>query len=430
MDTNATKTPVTLPFAAWQSLSPAEASRTLHERLSSLPENFRRAAVAWLKPESALAEELSRARALATPLAGVPYALKDLFDLAGVPTQAGSTFLADARGLASGDSALVTHLQRIGAACAGKTHLVEFAAGLFGDNAHYGDCPHPTHANRLSGGSSSGSASLVGAGVVPLAIGTDTGGSVRVPAAFCGVYGFRLTPHDAFIRDAMPLSQTLDTAGWFTSHATDLLAVNSALLGPSKSPATVELRGAYLPARAFDIAFDPETAAAYDRAASALATPLKADVSGAFFASWKNNLEAYTVTALSEAHAIHQAWLAPYRDYYEPSIWQRFTNGGLYSPAQLADARATLEAVRAVFASYFADYDYLILPATPFPALRKSECTPAARQALLTLTAPASLAGRPVLTIPVGLPSGLTTGLQVIVRDPTNLAVAALLKAQ
>jgi Asp-tRNA(Asn)/Glu-tRNA(Gln) amidotransferase A subunit family amidase len=191
MDTNAPKTPATLPFAAWQSMSSRDAAHAVHTRLAALPEKLRAAALAWLCPEAELAAELEKfaggsgSRPTAAgqepgppPLQGIPYLLKDLFDLAGVPTNAGSTFLNSARGTPSRDSALALRLRELGAACAGKTHLVEFAAGLFGDNSHYGDCPHPHFPDRLTGGSSSGSAALVAAGIVPLAIGTDTGGSV------------------------------------------------------------------------------------------------------------------------------------------------------------------------------------------------------------------------------------------------------------
>jgi len=435
MDTIAPKTPATLPFAAWQSMSSAEAARTVHSRLAALPENLRRAALAWLSSEQKLAADLAGGSGSCPtvagqesgppPLHGIPYLLKDLFDLAGVPTNAGSTFLNPARGTPSRDSALALRLRELGAACAGKTQLVEFAAGLFGDNSHYGDCPHPHFPDRLTGGSSSGSAALVAAGVVPFAIGTDTGGSVRVPASFCGVHGFRLSPGDGLIRDAMPLSPSLDTAGWFTANATDMLAAVTALVGPVRSGQ--EPRGCFLPTAALGVSFDPETAVVCDRAAAAFAQPADQATTSALRSSWQGAIEAYTVTALHEAHAVHRDWLAPYREHYEPGIWQRFSEGGRYTTGQLAGAAATFARVRTAFRQYFSGHDFLVLPATPFPALRKADCTPEARQALLTLTTPASLGGLPVLTIPVPLPSGLTAGLQFILPAADSPAVSWLL---
>jgi amidase/aspartyl-tRNA(Asn)/glutamyl-tRNA(Gln) amidotransferase subunit A len=426
MDTIAPKTPATLPFAAWQSLPPADAAREVHRRGAALPASLRSAALAWLRPEQELAEQLDLS-VPTQPLHGIPYLLKDLYDLAGVPTQAGSTFLDQARGRPTHDGAIAGRLRELGAACAGKTHLVEFAAGLFGDNVHYGDCPHPFSPDRLSGGSSSGSAALVAAGVTPLAIGSDTGGSVRLPAAFCGLYGFRLTPGDDLIRDAMPLSPTMDTAGWFTANAGDMLTTWRALVPgranrpdkparpeDSPSPMSGKLRGCYLPAATFGFPFDPDTAAACDRAAATFTTTADQSTTAALLSSWQDAIEAYTVTALSDANRIHRDWLAPYREHYEPGIWQRFTDGGHYTRDQLAKAAMTIASVRVTWRQFFAEHDFLVLPCAPCPALRKADCTPEARKQILNLTTPASLGGLPVLTIPVPLPSGLTAGLQII----------------
>ena len=441
MDTIAPKTPATLPFAAWQSMSPVAAAQEVHRRIAALPANLRSAALAWIRPERDLAEELARNQTVGgalrpdfavenskpsgrkappteMPLHSIPYLLKDLYDLAGVPTKAGSSFLDQARGQPAQNSAMVRRLGELGAACAGKTHLVEFAAGLFGDNAHYGDCPHPRFPDRLSGGSSSGSAALVAAGVTPLAIGSDTGGSVRVPAAFCGLYGFRLTPRDDLIRDALPLSPSMDTTGWFTANASDMLTAISALVGSAQKGK--EPRGCYLPAGVFGIPFDPDTAKACDRAAAIFAQPADQATTTALLAAWTDAVEAYTVTALSEAHVIHRDWLAPYHEHYEPGIWQRFSDGGRYPPEQLAKAAATITGVRAAWQQFFASHDFLVMPCAPFPALRKADCTPDARRQILALTTSASLGGLPVLTIPVSLASGLTGGLQVIARDPAG----------
>jgi amidase/aspartyl-tRNA(Asn)/glutamyl-tRNA(Gln) amidotransferase subunit A len=266
---------------------------------------------------------------------------------------------------------------------------------------------------------------MVAAGIVPFGIGTDTGGSVRVPASFCGLYGFRLSPGDDFIRDAVPLSPSLDTAGWFTANAGDMLAAVAALVGPAESG--LAPRGCYLPATALGAFFEPETAIACDRAAAIFAKPADQATSNALLASWEGAIEAYTVTALHEAHAVHRDWLAPFRDHYEPGIWQRFSDGGRYNADQLAGAAVTFAKVRVAFRHYFSDYDFLVLPATPFPALRKADCTPEARKALLTLTTPASLGGLPVLTIPVPLPSGLSTGLQIILPKAKSAVVPWLL---
>ena len=418
-------------------MAPAAAAREVQARVSALPAPLRRAALAWLRPEAELAAGLSSGGSGSRPTAagqepgppslhGVPYLLKDLFDLAGVPTRAGSTFLEHVRPLPTRDCTIATRLTGLGAACAGKTHLVEFASGLTGENPHYGDCPHPHHPGRLPGGSSSGSAALVAAGVTPLAIGTDTGGSVRVPAAWCGLYGFRLTPGDELIRDAFPLAPSLDTAGWFTAHAADMQIAVQALAGPA-APARGAPRGCYLNARKLVPDMEPAVATACDYAAASLSARADPVAEAALVLSWHHAVDAYVTIGMSEAHHVHRNWLAPYREHYDPVIWRRFTDAGNFSPDDIATARQRVTEMRSVWRDFFRAYDYLVLPAVPCAAPTKAEATLALRRNILTLTAPASLGGLPVLSIPVPLPTGLTAGLQVIVPSADSAAVSHIL---
>jgi len=439
MDTNAPKTPATLPFAAWQSMAPAAAARELQTRIAALPAALRKAAVAWLRPEAELVAQL-QAAAAGSPLRGVPYLLKDLFDLAGVPTRAGSIFLDKIRPLPARDSRIADDLHHHGAVCAGKTHLVEFASGLTGENPHYGDCPHPRFPDRLAGGSSSGSAALVAAGVVPLAIGTDTGGSVRVPAAWCGLYGFRLTPGDHLITDAFPLAPTMDTAGWFTASATDMLATWQALVGrtnPPKVPtATMAIttrpedspyRGCYLSARRLVPEMSEAVATACDYAAASMTDRADSATESSLLSSWRDAVESYVTIGMSEAHAVHRDWLAPYHEHYDPIIWRRFTDAGHFPPEQVNHARQRLAEIRATWREFFRTHDFLVLPAVPSPAPTKAEATVELRRNILTLTAPASLGGLPVFSVPVSLKSGLTVGLQVVLPSADSPIVPWLL---
>ena len=408
-------------------MAPSAAAAEVHRRVADLPSPLRSAALAWLQPEPELAAAVARgATRVGAPLAGIPCLAKDLYDMAGVPTYAGSTFLPMVRPT-PGNSRLITRLGELGASVAGKTHLVEFASGLTGENPHYGDCPHPLFPDRLSGGSSSGSAALVAAGVVPFALGTDTGGSVRVPAAFCGLYGFRLTPGDEFIRDAFPLSPTMDTAGWFTANATDLLSSWQALTGGSGETRR-EPRGCYLPGRALLPDMDPTLDVTCSRAAAVFSQRADAATQDQLLSDWHDNLTSYVTIGMSEAYSVHQAWLENYRQEYDQVIWQRFTDAGRMPVEQIGAARANLQAVRQGWNSFFRTHDFLVLPCAPFPALRKSECTPEARRGILTLTAPASLGGLACLTIPVSLGDGLTAGLQVILPRPDSPAVEWILR--
>ena len=174
-----------MTFADWKQLTPGAAARRVHAMVAALPPAQQRAAVATLLPEPELAKKIEMAPP--GPLAGLPFFLKDLWDVSGLPTFAGSTFLPEVRTAPAGDALLVRELGAAGAVLAGKTHLHEFAFGITGENPHYGDCENPRFLGRTSGGSSSGSAVMVAAGAAPCASGTDTGGSIRVPAGCCGL---------------------------------------------------------------------------------------------------------------------------------------------------------------------------------------------------------------------------------------------------
>ena len=404
-------------FHDWQQLGPEAAARELGARVRTrLPPAQQQAAIAWLASPSQLEQQF--AAASRGPLARVPFFAKDLFALAGMPMFAGSTFLPEALPTPESDGAFVSALRRAGAVPAGATHLHEFAYGITGENPHYGDCEHPRFRGRTTGGSSSGSAAVVAAGIVPLALGSDTGGSVRVPAAFCGLFGFRLQPRDPWISDAFPLAPSFDTPGWFTREAADMRMAIAALVG---------LRAGARPPRGCYVEFGPldeDVVAACRTAAARFAPPAEPLVRAELLHAFAPALEAYHAIVAVEAWDAHVAWAERFRERYDPVLWQRLVRGIEISPAQHAHARAALAAIRGAWQAFFRDYDFLVLPATPSPALTKAECTLENRTRVLALTAPASIGGLPVLTIPVALPSGLTTGLQIVVNDVRSPAIA------
>lgn len=402
-----------MTFQEWRALSPGAAARELHARVGRLSSAQQRAALADLCDKNQLATRFA-ATPRDRPLGGVPFLAKDLFDVAGLATRAGSTFLPEVRPVPTQDSALIRAFAEIGGICAGKTQMHEFAYGITGENPHFGDCEHPRFPGRTTGGSSSGSAAAVAAGIVPLALGTDTGGSVRVPAAFCGLFGFRLTPGDAWIADAFPLARSFDTAGWFTANAADLRTVLAALVG--LPPAGHPPRGCYLEPSGLD----PEVAQACRRAAERFAPMADAAARDHLLTGFSRAIETYTTIVAAEAWTVHQPWADRYRARYDPAVWQRLLRARALSRAEIDVARRDLEAVRQLWTTFFQTYDFLVLPASPTPALTKAECTLENRLRILALTAPASLGGLPVLTIPVPLAAGLTTGLQIVVQHPKS----------
>ncbi len=369
----------------------------------------------------------SRVAGTIAPLAGVPYVLKDLFFIAGQPMNAGSNFPPGILPIRPRDSKLPHSLRGLGTVLAAKTHLHEFAYGLTGENPHHGDCKHPLFPGRTSGGSSSGSAAAVAAGIVPLGIGTDTGGSIRVPAAFCGLYGLRLTPKDTYIEDAFPLAPSFDTAGWFTRNAADLQLINRYLLG--KPPVLDrDPRGVWLDFAAIGQTADDSVATALAKAAERFAPVADAATREALALAFRDAADAYSILQSTEAYGVHAEWLDSHHSLYGQEVWARIDRGRRWSPAKLESAHAKWHAVRAAWKDYFRTHEFLVMPATPFPALTKAECTLENRNRLLALTTPASLGGLSVLTIPVALPDGLSSGLQIITPTPQSPAINWALK--
>jgi amidase/aspartyl-tRNA(Asn)/glutamyl-tRNA(Gln) amidotransferase subunit A len=407
-----------MTFADWKSLTPAAAARLVHQRVAALPPAQQRAALAWLAPEPRLAAELAASSA---PLHGVPFAAKDLFDAAGLPTFAGSNFLPEVRPTPPADGAFIRDVRAAGAALAAKAHMHEFAYGITGENPHYGDCEIPGHPGRTTGGSSSGSALLVKAGVVPLALGTDTGGSIRVPSAFCGLYGFRMTPRHPWIADGYPLAESLDTPGWFTSNATDMRAALDALV-PVPVPADVKNpKGAFMSLPGLD----PAVETAFLAAASRLASPLPASTATDLRALFAPAADLYAILGGAETWRIHAPFYDRYRDRYDPNVRARIDRARTLTAADIDPAQANRDAITAAWASLFSEYDYIVLPASPCPAITKAECTVEMRGRILSLTVPASMGSLPVLALPVPLPDtgGLTTGLQIVVPSIHSPAI-------
>jgi len=402
-----------MDFAAWQELSPETASARLRTGIAGLNDEQRRAGWAWLPDAFDFATDRSG------PLANVPYALKDLFPVTGAPTQAGSIRPA---AKAKRDSSLVADLAAAGAVLAGKTHLHEFAYGLTGENPHFGHVRHPRFPDRTAGGSSSGSAAAVAAGIVPFAIGTDTAGSVRVPAAFCGLHGWRHVPGHPWITDAFPLAPSFDTAGWLTSTVNDLRTLHHTLIGHPPSP-NREPRGAYLDAATLGIDPDPATAEVLARSAAQWVETTDEATRAGLASAMRDCGLPYSILQSSEAYAVHQDRLDRDRDRYGKAVWGRIARGRNWTADQLDQARVKAMAIKLAFTSYFLTYDFLVIPITTFPAQRDDELDEAHRDILLALNTAVSIAGLPALAVPVPIADGLSLGVQIVLPSPHSPAV-------
>lgn len=356
------------------------------------------------------------------PLAGVPYGVKDLFDLAGLSTTAGSTIHADAPP-ARADAEAVRRLKAAGAVLVATLNMDEFAYGFATINARHGTTRNPHDPTRLAGGSSGGSAAVVAAGLMPFALGSDTNGSIRVPASLCGLYGIKPTHHALPVAGTFPFAHSFDDVGPFTRSLADMALVWAVLAGsPAPDPAGADLRVARLGGR-FRQNADPEQLAAIDAIAAALGegAPL-IDLPGIARA----RSAAFLITAY-EGGALHRADLARDAMAYDPQVRDRLLAGALIPPALYDEAQAFRDTFKARFAEAMADYDVLLAPATPCvappiadPRIEIDGAPSPARADLGIHTQPITFLGLPSLAVPLRRPGRLPLGLQLIGKPGTE----------
>ena len=389
----------------------------------------------------------------ALPLLGVPFAVKNLFDIEGLTTLAGSKIERD-QPAAKQDAVLVQRLSRAGAVLVGALNMDEYAYGFSTENTHYGPTCNPHDLSRIAGGSSGGSAAAVAAGQLPVTLGSDTNGSIRVPASLCGVFGLKPTFGRLPRTGSYPFVASLDHLGPFARSAEDLALVYDALQGhdphdpacvarglepAAGAPATVAgLRIGVLGGWFREMAL-PEARAAVDAVAAALGATQTVD--------WPEVARARAAAFLitnAEASALHLPDLQRRPQDFEPLSRDRFLAGALLPAAWLVQAQRVRRWFALQAAASFADFDVLLAPATPCaaPAIGTEWLDIAgqrlpARASMGLLTQPVSCIGLPVCTVPVwGAQSGqpqLPIGVQIIAapwREDRVLRVARALEAQ
>jgi len=355
-------------------------------------------------------------------LGGVPFLTKDVYFSAGSTTGAGSKFLAEELGPAVRTSTLPAAFREdAGAVECGRTQLNEFALGLSGENPHFGDCPHPYLAGRLSGGSSSGSAYAVARGLVPFALATDTAGSIRVPCGHCGTWGLRLSPDVSPVGDIFPLSPGHDAQGWITRTPADLRKVSAAVLG--EAPPT----GGGLWAGDLGLGAEPKTLAAARELALKAGAQVDRAAAELLRQACAQAASVWPVIGAASAARVHAAWLDRRKDDYDPAVWRRLDAGRRRTPEELRAAETARDRIAEAFRAVFARHHFVALVSTPGPALRKEQADEQARNLLLGLNAPAALAGLPAVAGHVALSDGSTAGVQFVFPDMGNFGWDSLL---
>ncbi len=328
------------------------------------------------------------------PLWGLPISVKDCFDLAGAPTTCGVGFYRDLNGPATHDSWLVAQLRVMGAMITGKTHLHPLAYGITGENPEFGDCVQPGDSTALTGGSSSGAAASVLEGSAVAAIGTDTGGSIRVPAALCGLAGYRASLGRGDWRGGAHLAPSFDTIGWLFRDLGDAPFL-AAPFAPAAPPAIRAFRRFAVVSQEFLNDCELEIAANLEATARELEA-LGLERHTVNVSWWSDSREIFAPIQAWEAAGIH----AGHFDRIEPEIRRRLEWGAGIPPAELAALRNRHEEFRARMDRLFAEYELILLPAAPVARLAAGADHSQTRARLLRYTTPFSLAGAPAVTIP------------------------------
>jgi aspartyl-tRNA(Asn)/glutamyl-tRNA(Gln) amidotransferase subunit A len=371
------------------------------------------------------------------PLHGIPISLKDLIDVAGEVTTAASHVLDDR--IAPADAPVVARLRQAGAIILGKTNLHEFALGTTSEDSAFGAVHHPMDSARSAGGSSGGSAAAVACGMGLASIGTDTGGSIRIPAAACGVVGLKPSIGEVPTDGVIPLSTSFDHVGPIARSVEDAALLWAMLAArplprldrvPNQPLRLARLRGY------FDSPIEPAVRTRFERALDRLVRA-GATVSDVELPSARGILEAYVNVVLPEGAAWHARYLDALGSRYTPLVRARFESGRQIPAVKYLEAQGFCRQLQRDVDALFGSSDALVLPTLPItaPLLGGDEITidPAAgdrtpvRTAMLKHTQPFNMSGHPAISLP--LPStGLPVGLQLVGRrDDTAglLAIAA-----
>lgn len=369
------------------------------------------------------------------PLAGVPYAVKNLFDVAGHVTLAGAHINAN-NAPAVQDAVLVQRLHNAGAVLVGSLNMDEHAYGFTTENSYYGACRNPHDIGRVAGGSSGGSGAALAAGLVPLTLGSDTNGSIRVPASLCGVFGLKPTYGRLPRTGSFPFVGSLDHLGPFAGTVNDLCAVYDAMQGPDSADAACAARPIELTLPAvqatnpglrvgilgghFHHWADANARQAVALAAQALGAQNVVELPGAAQA----RAAAFIITA-AEGGALHQAGLRRRYDEYEPYSRARLVAGSLVPATWVVQAQRLRRRFHEEVMALFEHYDVLLAPATPVKAppigtdwLTLNGKRLPARASMGLMTQAISCVGLPVCTAPMwpstGVDDHLPLGVQII----------------
>ena len=346
------------------------------------------------------------------PLAGLSFAAKDIFDVAGHVTGAGNPDWKATHGPAERTARVVQMLVDAGATMVGKTHTDELTRGILGENAHYGTPINPKAPGRVPGGSSSGSVAAVAGGMVDFALGSDTGGSVRIPASFCGLYGLRPTHGRIPVAGMLDQAPSYDTIGWFARNAATFARVGSVIFGSEIMPGNPgKLTIAEDAFAAADVNVAEALRPVADRIAASIGNSTVVTLAPDGLAPWAAQ---QNILQSREAWRTLSDWIDQVNPRFSYWVSERYFYASTITDEQAQKETAVRTAARARVDEVLGDGGFLCLPTSPIPAPPRGQPTSQRREVqgrILQLTCMGGTTGRPQITIPVAEVEGLPVGL-------------------
>ncbi len=418
-------------FRQWQAASrdePVACVDRFYDATTLLSDSVRESYIASTYARSDLARKLVKsAHRMDAPLAGIPYTIQDLIDVADLPTSCGAPFRQPFEGIAETTSELFQTLDSMGACLFAKTVPAEFGVDIRGRNLSYGNCPHPDSDQYVLGGGAGSTVRSVKEGLVPLGLGLDTSGGLRVPCAFQGCFGFRMG-HNAYTESGLfPVMPSVESVGWVADSISTLQETFRAfypnafsvindepkgfLVDDPCCHITPEVKSSFLLlARELDIREDPEE---YTR--------LNQSFQGAG--------GALQLLQARELYTVHQYWVDEYRNRYDANLLRRIYRGMECNSAEVEHSGQIQERIRRRFARFFERYDYLLMPISSMSTPLHCDWNVDMESDLLQLTAPASLSALPALILPFICEDGRHSAAQLIV-NPRKLEIVPEILAQ